>query len=355
MTSDAVLITGAFGLVGRQTVQRVAASGRAAVATSRDSKANRKAARRFPSTVAVYWNDLTDAEATRRMIAAVAPCAIIHLAAVIPPDIYRDPGFARRVNVEATETVVRAAEALPRPPRFVHASSMSVYGPRNPHRCHDLVRADTPLRPFEVYGRQKAEAEQIVRSSRLDWTVLRLGGVLSHEPGAMAMGADNAYFSSLLPTDSRLHTVDARDAAWALTAATTADVVGETLLIAGDESHQIANWEVSATMMRAAGLGDNAPPGRPGNPDNDDDWYPAADWMDTARAQEALGFQHISWTQMIEDYRREVGAARYPLRLAAPLVRAFMKRNDAFRGRPGPYTDPWGAIRARWGEPLVGS
>jgi len=355
MTSDAVLVTGAFGLVGRQTVLRAAASGRPVVATSRDSKANRKAARHFPPNVAVYWADLTDAEATRQMIAAVAPAAIIHLAAIIPPDIYRDPALGRRVNVEATETVVRAAEGLPHRPRLVHASSMGVYGPRNPHRCHDLLGADTPLRPFEVYGRQKAEAEQIVRSSRLDWTVLRLGGVLSHEPRAMGTGADNAYFSSLLPTDSRLHTVDARDAAWALVAATAADVVGEILLIAGDESHRIRNWQVGATMMAAAGLGNTPPPGRPGNPDNDDDWYPGADWMDTSRAQEALGFQRISWDQMIADYRHEVGWARYPLRVAAPLARAFMKRNDAFRGSPGRYTDPWGAIRARWGEPLVDS
>ncbi|MUL68029.1 oxidoreductase [Mycobacterium sp. CBMA 234] len=353
MTSDAVLVTGAFGLVGGQTVQRVAASGVPVVATSRDSKANRKAARRFPSNVTVCWADLTDAAATRQMIAAVAPAAIIHLAAVIPPDIYRDPGFARRVNVEATETVVRAAEALPRPPRFVHASSMGVYGPRNPHRCRELLRSDTPLRPFETYGRQKAEAKQILRSSPLDWAILRLGGVLSHEPGAMGTGTDNAYFSSLLPTDSRLHTVDARDVAWALAAATTADVVGETLLVAGDESHKILNGEVTAAMMRAAGLGDTPPPGRPGNPDSDDDWYPAADWMDTSRAQEALGFQHISWKQMIADYRREIGWVRYPLRLAAPLAHAAMRRNDAFRGRPGPYTDPWGAIRARWGEPLI--
>ncbi|WP_155987069.1 MULTISPECIES: hypothetical protein [unclassified Mycobacterium] len=45
--------------------------------------------------------------------------------------------------------------------------------------------------------------------------------------------------------------------------------------------------------------------------------------------------------------------ARYPMRLAAPLARAFMKRNDAFRGRPGRCTDPWGAIREKWGEPMA--
>lgn len=56
---------------------------------------------------------------------------------------------------------------------------------------------------------------------------------------------------------------------------------------------------------------------------------------------------------MIADYRRAVGVARYPMRFAAPLARAFMKRNDAFRGRPGRYTDPWGAIREKWGEPLA--
>ena len=42
--SDAVLVTGAFGLVGSATVRRLAGDGRPVVATDLDIPANRKAA-----------------------------------------------------------------------------------------------------------------------------------------------------------------------------------------------------------------------------------------------------------------------------------------------------------------------
>ena len=150
---------------------------------------------------------------------------IVHLAAVIPPPLYRNPGLARKVNVEATMALVRAAEAQPSPPRFVQASSNAVYGSRNPHRVTDVVRADTPPRPFELYSTTKFEAEEFVRSSSLEWVVLRLGGVLSPNFSALPLSADGIFFESALPTDGRIHTVDVRDVAAAFAAATTADVV----------------------------------------------------------------------------------------------------------------------------------
>ena len=71
-----------------------------------------------------------------------------------------------------------------------------------------------------------------------------------------------------MPTDGRVHTVDVRDVATALAAATTADVVGETLLIAGDESHQLTQIDTFEAPAAAKGLsGLAAVMGlRPGNP-----------------------------------------------------------------------------------------
>ena len=114
---------------------------------------------------------------------SVAPAAIIHLAAVIAPAIYRVPKVARRVNVDATATLVRIAEAQPTPPRFVHASSNAVFGPRNPHRNAEPLTAADPMRPCDLYSGTKAEAEEIVHASSLDWVVLRFGGVLSTNAG----------------------------------------------------------------------------------------------------------------------------------------------------------------------------
>jgi D-erythronate 2-dehydrogenase len=236
--AEKVLVTGGFGLVGSQTVRRLAADGHWVVATDLGTDTQRKAARSLPAGVEARWADLTDPGEVDRLIAETSPSVIIHLAAVIPPVIYRQPELARRVNVDATVALLNAARSCARPPRFIQASSNAVHGSRNPHRHHGRLREDTPLQPTDLYGAHKAEVEDHVRSSGLPWVILRLAGIMSVEPGAMPFSLDALFFESALPTDGRMHSIDVRDAAAAFATATVAtgapasDVVGEIFLIA---------------------------------------------------------------------------------------------------------------------------
>jgi nucleoside-diphosphate-sugar epimerase len=344
--SGTVLVTGAFGLVGLPTVAQFAADGWRVVAT-----AHRRTSEEMPGGVTVVKVDLTEPAQVERVVSETQPDVIAHVAAVIPPQIYRDPAMGRRVNVDATAALVHAAEAQPHPPRFVHASSGALYGPRNPHRQTDLLTAESPIRPHDVYGCQKLEAEEIVRSSSLEWVILRIGNVMSVDPAAMPFNADTLYFGGALAIDHRCHTVDNRDVASAFTAAATADVVGEVLLVAGDDTHMGRHAAFLQSMAAARGLVDY-PLGRAGDPDSDADWYSYGDWMNTTRAQQALSFQHHSWPDMLAEIRRNVGWQYYPTRLVAPLARAALRRRAAYRHAPGRYADVWGAIRARFGEPI---
>ncbi|MBX9638682.1 MAG: NAD(P)-dependent oxidoreductase, partial [Mycobacteriaceae bacterium] len=224
--SGTVLITGAFGLVGTDTVRRFAADGWRVVAT-----AHRRAFEELPPRVETRWTDLTDPAQVRSLVAEVSPDVIVHLAAVIPPLVYCDAAFARRLNVGATVSLVSAASDQPKPPRLLHASSTAIYGSRNPYRHPELLSVGTPLQPCELYGGHKLEAEACVRSSGLDWVVLRLGGVLSVDPRAMPVTRDIMYFTSALPADGRVHSVDTRDVAVAFAAAVHQDVSGMVLLI----------------------------------------------------------------------------------------------------------------------------
>lgn len=348
--SSVALVTGGLGLVGAETVKRLALDGIHVVATDLDTPANRKKARALPAGAEIRWADLTDDAHVQQLIADVAPGAIIHLAAAIPPGIYRNPGHARRVNVDATASLIRAAEALENRPRFLQASSNAVWGSRNPHRCSDLVDADHPVRPTDIYGAHKVEAEKYVKSSSLDWVVLRLGGVISVDPKAMPFSNEALFFQSCLPSDGRVHTVDVRDVATAFARAVTAQVVGETLLIGGDDSHKLKHGEVGPALAAARGMTDVLPRGLPGNPDSDDDWF-VTDWMDTTRAQEALSFQHHSWPDMIEEMRQRAGRKRYLMRLIAPLARAFMKRQGAYHKSHAEHANPWPAIQTALGNP----
>jgi nucleoside-diphosphate-sugar epimerase len=350
--SETVLVTGAFGLVGSATVKRLAADGRRVVASARNGPENLKAARRLPPGVDVRWADLTDPAAIDHLVSEVSPSVIIHLAAVIPPGIYRDAAFARKVNVDGTAALARAAERLPNPPRFVHASSCAVYGAPNPHRSAALCCPETPTQPCDLYGRLKLEGEEAIRKSQLPWVILRLGGVFTVDPAEENFDADVLVFGTMLPSDERVHCVDTRDVATALAAATTADVVGETLLIGGDESHLLTQLETFDDPAAARGLGGlSAVMGlRPGNPESDDDWFLNC-WMDVSRAQKLLSFQHHSWPDMIAEIRSIAGWKRRSALVAAPLVRTALKRRSAYRNWPGEYADPWAALRKRYGEP----
>jgi nucleoside-diphosphate-sugar epimerase len=347
--TDAVLVTGAFGLVGSSTVKRLAADGRRVVATDLDIPANRKAEAKLPPGVEVRYADLTDPAAVDALVTELAPQAIIHLAAVIPPSIYLRRELAEKVNVGATASLLAAAGRQPSPPRFVQASSIAVHGTRNPHTHADVLTAETPVDPADVYGAHKAAAERLVRASSLDWVILRLGGVLTVDP-TVSMGWDNLYLEGLLPADGRVHTVDVRDVARAFAAATTADAVGETLLIAGDETHRLILGDVAPAMAAAMGLVGGLPTGLRGNPDRDADWF-NTDWMDTTRAQEVLRYQHHSWPEMLIEIANKAGARRHLLRVAAPLTKAILTRRAPYYGRTEPYADPWGAITAKWADP----
>ncbi|MBU9766384.1 NAD(P)-dependent oxidoreductase [Mycobacterium sp. TNTM28] len=347
--SDAVLVTGAFGLVGSAVVKALTAAGRTVVATDLDVPANRKAAAALPASVQVRWADLTDAAAVDALVAAVTPASIIHLAAIIPPFCYMRRGLARKVNVEATAALLRAAEAQPTPPRFVQASSVAVYGARNPHHVTDVLTPDTPTNPSDIYGAHKVEAEALVRDSALDWLILRLGGVMSSE-FSLGIDVDLISFESVLPADGRLQTVDVRDVAAAFVTATTVEANHEVFLIGGDpETHRHTQSAVGSQAATAMGIRGGLPLGRPGKPDDDAAWF-ATDWMDVSRSQEVLGFQHHTWPQLLADTRSNAGWKRFPIGLAAPLIRAFLRSKSAYKDYPGHYADVWNAIDKKWGD-----
>jgi nucleoside-diphosphate-sugar epimerase len=351
VTADCVLVTGAFGLVGSAVVAELAEQGRRVVATDLDVPANRKCAQALTARpgVQVRWADLTSPTEVETLLAAAAPTAIIHLAAIIPPFCYARPRLARAVNVDATAGLVEAASAMPIPPRFVQASSVAVYGARNPYRNNGLLTASTPLRPNDLYGAHKVMAEQHVTASELDWVVLRLGGVLLAEPRG-ALDRDLIFFEAVLPCDGRIQTVDVRDVAHAFCAATVTDHVREFFLIGGDDTHRITEASLGAESAAAMGLAGGLPAGRPGNPDDDQAWF-ATDWMDTEHAQNILAYQRHSLPEMYAEIRAKVGWRRWPLRLLAPALRWYLTRRSPYRGFPGDCADPWGAINARWGDP----
>jgi nucleoside-diphosphate-sugar epimerase len=360
-----VLVTGAFGQVGRRCAEILLGRGRKVVALDLPGDNSVAAARTLSDstntgTLVTAYTDLLDAAAVRALVAEQRPDAIVHLAAILAPASYRNPALARKVNVGGTRNLVDAAGALARAPLFVTASSASVYGSRNPYRHPERITPATPVNPIDQYGEDKVLAEAVIRSSGLPHAILRLAGVISPD-AASSMNTDYLLLMRATPGDNQLHTVDARDVALAFAnAVDRADAIdGKALLIAGDDTHMHTHRELEDDMMATVGIGRLGPSASlPGDPDDDRGWS-FTGFFDTTESAALLDFQRHDWPQTMAWIAESQGRRVAALRLLGPVLRPLLRRILAVQRRVekrGPYADPWTLIAAKYGtEVLAGT
>ncbi len=89
--------------------------------------------------------------------------AVFHVAGVLRGENYAE---YRRGNVEATRNLLDAA---PKAKRFVYVSSITACGPSTDG---EPLTEEAPVAPISLYGRSKAEAEEVVKS-RGGFTIVR--------------------------------------------------------------------------------------------------------------------------------------------------------------------------------------
>lgn len=170
------LVTGADGFIGQALVRRFAGRGESVVGLDlRRPEVSAAAVRPVAC-------DITDGRAVARVFEEQGPFdCVVHTAAVV--DDFGDPSFFRRVNVEGTVNLLRAArEAGVR--RFVHVSSIVVTGDEpgfgvdeeSPYRPNGSPYTDTKIE-------SEAVARQFHRRGELEVTVVRPGDV--YGPGSI--------------------------------------------------------------------------------------------------------------------------------------------------------------------------
>jgi nucleoside-diphosphate-sugar epimerase len=360
--SNPVLVTGAFGQVGKRCTEILLSRGRTVVATdlrtdSVVATADELGRGQHPGRLRTVYADLLDAALIGNLTAEHEPSAIIHLAGMYSPPSYRNPRLARRINVEGTTNLVRAAESLSVPPLFVFASSAAVYGSRNPYRYPERITAQTPVNPIDQYGEDKVLAEAVIKGSALPYALLRLGGIISPD-GAANLDSNYLLLMRATPGDTRLHTVDARDVALAFAnAVDRGDTIdGKALLIGGDETHLHAHRDVEDDIFEAVGIGRLGPGASlPGDPGDDRGWA-FTGWFDTTESQALLDYHRHDWPQTVawvaESQSRPI---RVLLHAVGPVLRPVMRIALAAQRRVerrGPYADPWTLIASKYGPEI---
>jgi GDP-4-dehydro-6-deoxy-D-mannose reductase len=137
--SGSIAVTGANGFVGGHLLARL---GSKAIAIDAD---------------------VTDPDAVARELAAAAPHAVVHLAALSSVgSSWDEAGETWRVNVVGTVNVLEAARAKAPECRVLVASTGDVYGPAD-----ELPTPETaPFRPVSPYAASKAAAELAAEQAR---------------------------------------------------------------------------------------------------------------------------------------------------------------------------------------------
>lgn len=151
-----IAITGATGFVGRRITAELLARGYAIRALVRDHAKARQTLGHSPQLDLINGDILSESDC-RALTTGADAC--IHLVGII-----RAKGSAtfERVHTAATRNIVHACQAAGAT-RYIHMSALGA----------------SPLSPAE-YARTKFDAERVVRSSTLNWTIFRPG--LIHGP-----------------------------------------------------------------------------------------------------------------------------------------------------------------------------
>lgn len=111
--------------------------------------------------------------------------AVIHLAAIVGfPACRKDPELSRSINVGGARTLVEVVRGrIP----IIFASTGSAYGKMIEKYCTET----TPLNPLSDYGKQKVEAEEIIKKNK-EFVIYRF---------ATAFGVSPRMRLDLLPND----------------------------------------------------------------------------------------------------------------------------------------------------------
>ena len=309
-----VLVTGAAGAVGEETIAELVRRGPdyEVVALDLPCWRTRHRLRPFKGKIELVQGDIRNSEDVARACEGVE--AVIHLAAVIPPRADHEPEEATSVNEDGTQNLLSAMAQQPGPPRLVHASSIAIYGDRLAEPWINVGDPITPSPP-DHYGRTKVRAEQLIQSSSVPWTIFRLTGVMSRR-----VGMDPLMFH--MPLDTSLEIVTARDTAHAFVQALEVPgLEGRIFNLAGGPRCRASYREYLDRHLTIMGLGAGFFPDEAFAEGN----FHCGYYGDSEELNRLLGFQRDGIDEWLLQVRKQTNPLVPPLaRALRPMIRWYL-------------------------------
>lgn len=155
-----IIITGGGGFVGRHLVAELRHTRPADQLIVWDTSISD-----LPAAVQGVAADITDPATYQESLQSAQPAWVIHLAAISSVGAsVQDPARARRVNTEATRTLLATITTTTPQTKVLAVSSADIYGPANAGRA---PLAELPLaaaNPVNPYAESKLAMEQVIEA-----------------------------------------------------------------------------------------------------------------------------------------------------------------------------------------------
>ncbi len=306
-----ILITGAFGNLGQMCVEEALRQGHQLRCFDLDNAQNQKLKRRYHNRYQVILGDICDTTLHTELLDGID--VVIHNASLLPPLSETRAELAERINVVATQALIKSMEACATSPRFIFPSSVTVFGNSLPGE--GLKTLSDQVTDSDNYTRHKLAIEQTLEASTLSWVVLRVGVSVD----ARTLKTDRATLHQLLNVhpESPLEFVHPKDVALAMcNAAQSAEADRKILLIGGGKHCQINHYRFIKTAFSALDLT------LPYSSMGAGLYY--THWMASTEAQQLLQFQRHSFADYEQEMARRMRVIRILLKPLRPLLNRLL-------------------------------
>ncbi len=328
-----ILITGAFGNIGKSVVEESHKRGHEIVVFDVESKKTRRDARKYREKIQrVVFGDVRHFEDVRE---AVRGCdAVIHLAAIIPPASKTRRELTMDVNYGGTVNLVNAIRETGRVIPFVLTSSASVMGPTQLR--DELVDRNDPLVVTGNYEESKIKCEEFLRENADNYLIFRLAGVLP-TLSILSLGRILPLLEEIfdMHRDMRLEMITDADVATALVAGVEKLKSGLTrrnqaYILGGGEKN---GWRLRGGEFLSRFFGVLSLP----LPDQkyftqDINCY-HLDWYDTEEAQREFSFQNNSVEDYLRRMKKEFGGFRFLIVLFQRVIMRRLVKMSPYHGK----------------------